>query len=410
MRRSAPWSLLPALALLAAACGVRSGEDAEAVHRAVEVCGGARDERDCYEARLVETLERAGVGPALAMLEQIAARDATVERDGHVYTHAIGLRAYAPDRPLDEVFRQCTTLFQSGCYHGVIQARLIAAGTADVETVQSLCAPWRPEDQRWLLFQCLHGLGHGLTMFRGHDLPRALEDCDLLAAGWDRESCYGGAFMENITHATMPHHPASEAMAAAARAPNGGGADHQGHEGGGPDPGDGGARPWEPLRADDPHYPCSVVADRYKTACYGMQTSVMLRYNGWDVAEAGEHCAEAAEVWRRTCFQSLGRDVASLTPRDPDEALRQCRAVDEPWREWCYVGVAKNLVDLESSADAGFAFCGRVEESARPQCHEALGEQIWALFATEGARRAACEVAETPELRSACRMGARVER
>src|SRR5437899_9421454 len=30
-------------------------------------------------------------------------------------------------------------------------------------------------------------LFRSLTMFHGHDLPRALTDCDLLSDGWDRE-------------------------------------------------------------------------------------------------------------------------------------------------------------------------------------------------------------------------------
>src|SRR3989442_12919190 len=82
-------------------------------------------------------------------------------------------------------------------------------------------------------------MGHGLTMFRGHDLPQALTDCDLLSDGWDRESCYGGAFMENVINVTSPHHPATELAA------------HRHHH-----------MAMSPFKAIDPAappYPCSIV-------------------------------------------------------------------------------------------------------------------------------------------------------
>ena len=53
-----------------------------------------------------------------------------------------------------------------------------------------------------LRFQCLHGLGHGLTANAEHDIFRALRLCDALEGDWDRGSCYSGVFMENIIFAT----------------------------------------------------------------------------------------------------------------------------------------------------------------------------------------------------------------
>jgi len=84
-------------------------------------------------------------------------------------------------------------------------------------------------------------MGHGLTMLYAHDLPRALTDCDMLSDGWDRESCYGGAFMESVINATAPHHPAT--MLAA----------HSHHHMA--------ATTFKALDPADPLYPCSIMAD-----------------------------------------------------------------------------------------------------------------------------------------------------
>ncbi|MCG8468843.1 MAG: hypothetical protein MJB57_11655 [Gemmatimonadetes bacterium] len=412
-----------ALALTLAACERRtlSPDAPEAARAAVEQCSSrSGDEKEaCYETRLLAELESGSVSSALEMLEAIGSADRQVEQGGHVYTHAIGIAAYTPERPVADVFSQCSTLYQSGCYHGVIQAHFIAEGAADEAAVNELCAPYRSDEQRWLLFQCLHGLGHGLTMFYGHDLPRALEDCDYLRSSWDRESCYGGAFMENVVNVTHPHHPASALVDDGTS--TGGSADDPGtsHDHGadgeeGAPTGhahDGvpeGAEPFEALRGEDPHYPCSILDDRYLTACYMMQTSAMLWHNGNDIGKAAESCAEAPEGWRRTCFQSLGRDISSRTLQEPRPSLRECRKSPEEYREWCYVGLVKNFIDLTATTGAAFSFCRRVEAWAKPRCHEAIGEEIGILHASSAARRTACVGSETPELERSCRRGARV--
>ena len=53
-------------------------------------------------------------------------------------------------------------------------------------------------EQRFLLYQCIHGLGHGLMIYTGYDLPVSLKTCDGLRHGLRPVSCSGGVFMENF--------------------------------------------------------------------------------------------------------------------------------------------------------------------------------------------------------------------
>src|SRR5258708_12916664 len=114
-------------------------------------------------------------------------------------------------------------------------------------------------------------MGHGLTMLYAHDLPRAVTDGGRVSDGWDRESCYGGAFMESVINATTPHHPATQLAA------------HSHHHVA--------ATTFKALEPADPLYPCSIMAERYLHACYQMQTSVMLNLNHRDLAHAANPCA-----------------------------------------------------------------------------------------------------------------------
>ncbi len=430
------------LALFLPACGGPRAEVARDVppeaRSAVDDCSGREgvEKQDCYEGHILAVQKRDGVAAALDVVEAVAALDVAVERDGHVYVHMVGIEAYSPDVDVAETFSQCSTLFQSGCYHGVLQAHFMASGTVDEAIVRDLCRGYSGVDgDRWLLFQCLHGLGHGLTMYFGHDLPRALDACDYLASNWDQESCYGGAFMENILNATQPHHPASELMMAEGgegtgeagageageHAAHGAGA-HEMEAGQGGEPaahehaGEGagampamaeGLEPFEPLREDDLHYPCSVLERRYLRACYMMQTSAMLWQNGGDIGGAAAACLEAPAGFVQTCVQSLGRDISSYTLQEPKASLSECHKVDERLREWCYVGLVKNFIDLTARTESAFDFCRRVEDENKPRCYEAIGEEIGVLKSSQEDRREMCSGSEGDHLDS-CLYGARV--
>ncbi len=216
------FSLLPGISLVALlfvmACtsSPELPEDLRALVEGAESrCGGleAADKEACYEEVILSRLDEEGVYEAIRVLEAIGSVDPEVEVNGHKYVHGIGITAYQNNPSWGETFGQCTELYQSGCYHGVIQARFMEMGEITAADVNDLCERYRgdPAD-RFVFFQCLHGMGHGLTMFYGHDLPVALEGCDLLSSSWDQRSCYGGAFMENIMNSTAPHHMVDDMM------------------------------------------------------------------------------------------------------------------------------------------------------------------------------------------------------
>jgi hypothetical protein len=379
------------------------GDLAASAHAA---CGGKPPAAKiaCYEEQLLPLVSSAGVEAALQTLRRLGALDHDVERDGHVFAHGIGIAAYHVRGDVATVFVRCSEIYQSGCYHGVIQAYFEDVRSPGAAEVNALCRPYSEEGNRWLLFQCVHGLGHGLTMFYGHDLPRALRGCDLLVSDWDRQSCYGGAFMENIVNATMSHHPA--AALAASGEPAGGG-EHSGHGGGHAAAGAGGAR-FKALDPEDPLHPCSVVEEKYWVACYQMQTSAILHLNGGDIAGAAKICDGAPRSARTWCYQSLGRDISSYTLQDPAESIRLCSLGTPRYQPWCYVGLVKNFVDLTAKTEGGFAFCRGVPGAAnRMKCYEALGEEIGVLESGAEGRTALCEQSE-PEYRGACRYGARL--
>lgn len=348
--------------------------------------GDAR--RACYSQLLSQRLNKRGLADAVATLDALAATDPDVAEHAHEYAHGIGIEAYGKSPDIIGTFAACGDGYSSGCRHGVIQAYFESRHQVTQPEVEGLCQPFkRPDQSRWVLFQCVHGMGHGLTMFHGHDLPRALTGCDLLSDGWDRESCYGGAFMESVINATTPHHPASQLA-------------QQGQH-------HATTTTFKAIDAKDPLYPCSIMADRYLHACYQMQTSVMLHLNHGDIGHAARSCERAPAKIRPVCFQSLGRDATSYTARDPKKTVDLCHKAREPYRPACYFGAAKALVDWTATTDAAFAFCHIVaNEAGGPTCYQALGEEIATLVATPSGRDAQCIKAKEEWAVEACRHGA----
>ena len=388
-------------------------------------CRGASDRGQCVEQALISVIQPAGVDKAMAALLRAVAADTTLRGDGHALAHGIGIAAYQGAGTVSRTFARCTTDFQSGCYHGVIQAYFAdtaAAGqgvTAD--RLNALCADYRAPGNRWLLFQCGHGMGHGLMAVNQHHLIKALDGCDLLSEHFEREACYGGAFMENIINVTHPHHTATtrggdaHAEHGAAQAGADGGHAHGEHASAGEnasagghghgDHGDAAAEPFQALDKEQPLYPCTIVEEQQLTSCYQMQTSAILWHNGGDFAAAAAECERAPESMRRTCFISLGRDANSYAAGDHDRVLALCGAAPSARQPWCFVGAVKNMMDITADPEDGLAFCRKVPGAGKPACYRGVGQTVWVLHADDAGRERACARAESgyvPE----CRAGA----
>jgi hypothetical protein len=367
----------------------------------------------------------------MQLLGRLSEMDADIKRDGHMYAHSLGLAAYSGADRVGATFRQCLPTFQSGCYHGVIQAYFVdkaGSGGADsltADEVNELCQDYRDSpDGDWLLFQCVHGMGHGLSMVSGHDLKRTLARCDLLRSGWEREGCYGGAFMENIMEAVSPHHavgrPGEAEHAGGAGEMAGmdmpgmdmsgmemGGMDHASHAGHGAASG---AAPAKLIDPADPLYPCSALPDRYLHSCYQMQTSVILHFNHANFADAARTCDRVSNRYRTECYQSLGRDVSAFTLQDYGRAAKLCSNGNPNFQPWCHIGFVKNVVDVTADYTKGLDYCRSLDAVPNKKaCYRAVGEEVASLTADDAKRDAACGEAEWA-YRESCGQGAGVNR
>ena len=166
----------------------------------------------------------------------------------------------------------------------------------------------------FIAYQCVHGLGHGLMIHTGLDLPLSLSICERLPTAWDQTSCDGGVFMENF----------SSSYGVKSRF----------------------------LRDNDPVYPCHAVAEKHKLYCYLQVTSRLLQTSGYDWKSTAQACARVEPNWRTTCFQSYGRDASGVARLDAAELVRLCNIPATQWRGECVYGAVRDIANNDAGARA----------------------------------------------------------
>ncbi len=320
------------------------------------ILGACDGESACLEQAFGNISFREGPRAALSLFDQRIAADAAVEKGCHRIAHWIGSGALARfEGNVARTFSLGSPTCVSGYYHGILErAFLGAASKAQLaERARSICLEGGMRRRGFLDYQCRHGLGHGLMIQTGYDLPLALSICKSLGTGWDHKACAGGAFMENLD--TRFGYRSS----------------------------------W--LDDEDPLYPCRRVAAVDKRSCY-------LRAS-WRIhtLEKGDHEATVATcaglgVWAGTCFNGYGRDVAELSRYAPEPILERCEAASSGESD-CVLGAARTIANANGARGIApaVALCRTAsEESLRAACFSGVGIVLGMVFATAATRRAAC--------------------
>ena len=290
--------------------------------------------------------------------------------DCHNEAHQVGRASYELFGP--ETFGKGDANCHSGFYHGAMEAFLAEKGTNNLsQNIEGICSQFATSFGN---FECLHGVGHGVMAYEVYEMPRALELCGELNGSFAQSSCYGGVFMENIV--------AGRGLGALS--------DHE--------------TQWV---SSDPHFPCNVVDKdaSIQVQCYLMQTSRMLDIFNYDFSKVSEECLRAPEQIKLTCFQSLGRDGAGNTLRDPEAILGICNLVPEEYFDACLVGALNVIVDFwgENLNNQPFELCRKVPTGeSKGLCYRVLGDRLVGVFGKDEKKiREICEFTEE-EYRREC--------
>ena len=357
-------------ALLMMALQAGAGQAGEA--SGLEVCRfqAFAAKNSCYQAELEKVLFAEGTEKAITVLEQVTRNDVEALGEAHSLVHHVGQRSFSHYGTAPVALSHCTDVFSSGCYHGVLQAYLSSLTTIEPQQIVHLCPTSETVSAySFQRFNCLHGLGHGLTLQFRYDVLKSLAFCDALLKDWERESCYGGVFMENIV--TFQHAQRVDVRM-----------DHHDHE----------ATSF--LNSQDLLYPCSVLTEKYLRACYLIQASAILTFLNYDFAQAFEQCGRVQGEHQITCYRSLGREISGFTLRDARRVNEMCRLGRGNQVQECFIGAVKDFIFTDASPDPGLALCRSLDPQFKKECYATVGEMIVPLFDDKNRRAQSCRKGE----------------
>lgn len=184
-----------------------------------------------------------------------------------------------------------------------------------------------------------------------YELFDALEACDVLKDGWERDSCYGGVFIENATSVANPSNASKY------------------------------------LKADQPLYLCTDVETRYKNQCYEKQAAYAVYRRNHDYAEIFDLCATAEDEPHPGCYQGLWASAAAHTIKYATgesakaEATRKLCMVgeDNEARSNCVTGAVRNFIHYYADDEQARALCESFKADLRALCLRA-SEEYYSSF------------------------------
>jgi cytochrome c553 len=324
----------------------------------------------CYRQAFGNLAYKEGPHKALAVL---AADDRTmpgVHADCHQISHWVGhagLLYYKNDAgtALSHGAMTCN----SGYYHGVLQLALAGLPKSKVvKKSQHLCDARAVNVDDFLLYQCVHGLGHGLMIYSGDDLPWSLSTCHKLLTSFDRVSCTGGVFMQNLD-TTM------------------------------------GVSKY--LSNKNPIYPCNIVKERDKVYCYLMVTSRILRLDGYNWKKTAGWCRKAESGWVATCFQSMGRDASGATQYIAKNTIQLCSYAGKNEDE-CLYGASRDYANNYAGGKEASVLCNDGPKRYRGYCYEGIGTILGAINRETEQRKSACDTVSPKRYLADCYRGAAI--
>jgi hypothetical protein len=309
---------------------------------AADCSGASKLDYACYEKRYHNLVLNSGVEAAFADLKDEHEKKGFVRVACHDLTHVIGHAAGELYDDLATAYARGDPFCAGGYYHGVTASVVAKMGAAKVlEETNTVCADLRKQEEHsFRHYSCAHGLGHSFMGLYENELLESLKTCDTLKDGWERDACYGGVFIENVTTVSNPSNPSKY------------------------------------LKADQPLYPCTDVETRYKNQCYDKQAAYALYTQNDDYAKVFDLCATVEEEPHPACYQGLGASAAAHNIKYVTGDAARAKATrelcmvgqDNEARSNCVMGAVRNLIHYYNSDEQAKALCESLDADLRTVC------------------------------------------
>jgi len=254
-----------------------------------------------------------------------------------------------------------------GNYHAIVyshlESQVILNGKDSSNVDISTICPNDPENEptisRW---ECIHGVGHGLSKINNFDIFPALERCEEFENDWERVSCSKGLFMENIGN----YYKTGEGT----------------------------------ISKNDLFFPCNQLEQKLSPPCYHYQARHLYNQNGKNFEPAFVECEKAPKGFEKYCYRGLGNKMGIKVHNNSDFA-KICLNVKPEFQEFCFLGIAMKYADNRSIKEA-LEFCEIIPEEFKGSCFGEVGKWIKMVYEKPYEKLQACLVSNNLKYFDAC--------
>ena len=144
--------------------------------------------------------------------------------------------------------------------------------------------------------------------------------------------------------------------------------------------------------SNNPHHPCDIVEEKYKSSCYFLQTSRMVQLLNYDFAKVAKACLEAPQQYQQSCFLSMGRDVGGSNRKNPEGAIEACsKTPSDQYREACLSGAIQDTFWDSSGQDDALEFCRIITDSKdKDLCYSLIFNRARDVLSSKGEIKSFC--------------------
>jgi hypothetical protein len=286
-----------------------------------------------------ETIERMGAtspDEAWSYLRSIAFENGVqVVSPNHIPTHdlahVVGKAMY--DRYGTDGVARCTADFNYACFHAAVGQAFIESGVGSVPMILGACDT-QPEDEYGtpFIYNCIHGIGHGIATAEALDVDRSLGACDALFDDErERRHCYSGVFMEYFHSAPISAFDEENI--------------------------------WEV---------CAIWDPKYHEACgYRLPDLTHDRFLRAPSEVLAICLSGPTEILRTSCVEKAARIVSAEVLGDSDRVLDICNEIAEPYRDLClmHAGMENVRAHFKNGQDHARILCENIlDETLRRAC------------------------------------------
>jgi len=288
----------------------------------------------------------------------------------HHQVHSLGKFLYTFTGDLREALLHSNQKCGGALYHGVVESFFSTQKFSDKSKIENMdiiniC----PEDhkntnslQRW---QCIHGIGHGLSIVYDYNILSAVTRCEEFDSRFEELSCSKGVFMENTLHYFYTKE------------------------------GD--------FEKDNIFYPCNIVDKKFAPACYHYHTLYLNHQRDVSVYDGGfEECDKIEpKEFVKYCYYGLGKELAYDVYDKMPTSIPICQQGDPQLHSYCFTGLLLTLVNGWGT-DHAFEYCKILPTKFKIDCYDGLGKWIHMKHSTEVERKQECLKANSEKYYNVC--------